>query len=135
MLSLVLTSNLPVLCSKARRPLPDVVATTTASSNSSNNNNNHKQQQHSKHKSRDFEELAAENERLKAIFQLHSIRYSDSSRSRRNSDPDKKCVTDLLPCDSTKRSSVSSESSSAKCEDVKAKVSPYPGHSADNNPL
>ena len=124
MLIIVLTSNLPVLCSKARRPLPDVVATTTASTNSNNNNPHHKQQQHSKHKSRDFEELAAENERLKAIFQLHSIRYSDSSRSRRNSDPDKKCVTELLPCDSTKRSSVSSESSSAKCEDVKAKVRP-----------
>ena len=124
MLIIVLTSNPPVLCSKARRPLPDVVATTTASTNSSSSNNNHKQQQHSKHKSRDFEELAAENERLKAIFQLHSIRYSDSSRSRRNSDPDKKCVTELLPCDSTKRSSVSSESSSAKCEDVKAKVRP-----------
>ena len=94
---------------------------------------------HHKHRLKEeFEELEAENERLKAaIFDLHSINYNEhtSSKSRRNSDPEpggkNSTVSEVFSgdnCQQTKRSSMSSESSegrgSTKYEDVKAKVSP-----------
>ena len=93
---------------------------------------------HHKHRLKEeFEELEAENERLKAIFDLHSISYNEqsSSKSRRNSDPEpggkNSSVSEVFAGDNsrqTKRSSMSSESSegrsSTKYEDVKAKVSP-----------
>ena len=77
-----------------------------------------------KHRLKDFEDLEAENDRLKAIFQMHSIKISENSKTRRNSQPDKAGLTagELLPCDNTKRSSMSSDSSSTKYEDVKTKV-------------
>ena len=75
-----------------------------------------------KHRLKDFEDLEAGNDRLKAIFQMHSIKISENSKHRRNSDPDKAGLTELLPCDNTKRSSMSSDSSSTKYEDVKMKV-------------
>ena len=93
---------------------------------------------HHKHRLKEeFEELEAENERLKAIFDLHSISYNEqsSSKSRRNSDPEpggkNSSVSEVFLGDNrrqTKRSSMSSESSegrsSTKYEDVKVKVSP-----------
>ncbi len=97
----------------------------------------HSQPSHHKHRFKEeFEELEAENERLKAIFDLHSISYNEhsSSKSRRNSDPEpggKNSVSQVFPGDNsqqTKRSSMSSESSegrgSTKYEDVRVKVRP-----------
>ena len=112
----------------------------------------HSQPGHHKHRLKEeFEELEAENERLKAIFDLHSISYNEqpSSKSRRNSDPEpggKNSVSEVFSGDNiqqTKRSSMSSESSegrsSTKCEDVRAKVRPdiknwsFGSKSVDNN--
>jgi len=95
--------------SREKHFLPDVVATATTEAKP-------------KHRLKDFEDLEAENDRLKAIFQMHSIKISE--KTRRNSQPDKAGLTagELLPCDNTKRSSMSSDSSSTKYEDVKIKV-------------
>ena len=107
---LVCILNCFCFVSKEKHFLPDVVATTTEAK--------------PKHRLKDFEDLEAENDRLKAIFQMHSIKISENSKPRRNSDPDKAAagLTELLPCDNTKRSSMSSDSSSTKYEDVKMKV-------------
>ena len=96
--------------------------------------NNHPQSPQ-KHRLKEFEELEAENERLKAIFDLHSISFNEhsSSKSRRSSEPEpggRNCVTGALPGEQssqqTKRCSMSSEGSgSTKYEDVRVKVSPH----------
>ena len=125
-----------VFCSKIKQTLPDVVAHVSDSQHQ-HSHSSHSQPSHHKHRLKEeFEELEAENERLKAIFDLHSISYNEqpSSKSRRNSDPEpggKNSVSEVFSGDNiqqTKRSSMSSESSegrgSTKCEDVRAKVRP-----------
>ena len=112
----ILTFNLHFSQNK-QRILPDIVATTKDVPPDV--------QRHSKRVDSDSDHTQ---ERLKAIFQLHSMKLSEQTKTRRNSDPDKACLTtDLFPCDAaesanTKRSSMSSDSSSTKYEDVKYKV-------------
>lgn len=121
------------ICSKIKQTLPDVVANVADSQHQHSHSTSH----HKHRLKEEFEELEAENERLKAIFDLHSISYNEqsSSKSRRNSDPEpggkNSSVSEVFAGDNsrqTKRSSMSSESSegrsSTKYEDVKAKVSP-----------
>jgi len=111
----ILTFNLHFSQNK-QRILPDIVATTKDVPPDV--------QRHSKRVDSDSDHTE---ERLKAIFQLHSMKLSEQTKTRRNSDPDKACLTrDLFPCDAaesanTKRSSMSSDSSSTKYEDVKYK--------------
>ena len=70
-----------------RLTLPDVVAATTKVG-SQDSQQQQQQHHHHKHRHKEFEELAEENQRLKSIFQLHSIKISENTKSRRNSDPD-----------------------------------------------
>ena len=117
--------------SKVKQTLPDVVAATT---DYHHHHSTHPQSPQ-KHRLKEFEELEAENERLKAIFDLHSISFNEhsSSKSRRSSEPEpggRNCVTGALPGEQssqqTKRCSMSSEGSgSTKYEDVRVKVSPH----------
>jgi len=99
-----------------RLTLPDVVAATTKVGSQDSQQQQH---HHHKHRHKEFEELAEENQRLKSIFQLHSIKISENTKSRRNSDPD---LYTNSSCDKNKRSSLSSDSSSTtKCDDAKTK--------------
>lgn len=119
-----------------QRVLPDIVATTKDLPQENHCSENQKQNRRISSETEDAEE------RLKAIFQLHSMKLSEQTKTRRNSDPDLgnskrlTTTTDSYPgCDDvTKRSSMSSDSSSnTKYEDVKHKVNIFGSHRNDDS--
>lgn len=119
-----------------QRVLPDIVATTKHLPQENSSAENQKQNRRISSETEDTEE------RLKAIFQLHSMKLSEQTKTRRNSDPDPGCkrLTTTTDCyqascdDPTKRSSMSSDSSSnTKYEDVKHKVKIFGSHRDDDS--